>query len=390
MLQSPSRNGWQEIGMKRSAWIGMAVTITVKTITISSPSVAAESNPAIPATKITAPSVMTQHPEGKTALVDLSNAPLSPSALTEGKKNDVATLVLRAAKRENINGAGEFSALITRQKARDTALMEIIGPDSPLTHAFAHALEEKYGSFFAPHIEPANQHAIAMQMVQSIFLNRRDDLASMQTLYGDVQWRQDIRARIDKGEVPELNVTLDAAKKDELKNTALYVHNPETKEGKIEPAVHSHLTALAQHIGHAGLADLMRPDSPVHQKFQEEFAKALPNDPAAKEWLNDWLYLRAERAEAVVKEFRPDGELMQKAVEESETIRRSRMKTPPAVIRAPAAANDNPRETAPAEPKKVSPEPRAENTLETIGKHARALVDQLHKETQTSPAEKSR
>ena len=292
--------------MKRSVLIvGMAVMITASAL-------------AAPATK----------------LVDLRQAPLSPSQLTEGKKEDAAVLLLRAAKRENVT-ATNIDALLTRQKARDAALMEIIGPDSPVTHALAKALKEKFAGFLTDNVAPESADTIALQMVQSILLNRRDDLASMQGLYADAAWQQAIRARLEKGEFPELNVTLKPAKRDELKNTALYVHTPGNPEGKIEPAVHVVLTALGQQIGHAAIADVSRAGSPAHTLFLDSITKALPNDPAAKEWLKDWLTLREGRASAVVKDFHPDGELMQEAIAQSETKRRARIQNPPPVAYKP-------------------------------------------------------
>lgn len=294
--------------MKRSVWIfGLAVTIVAHAL-------AAEQKATLPAAK----------------LVDLGQAPVSPSSLTDTKKEDAAVLLLRAAQREKVDADG-LDALIARQKARDAALIGIIGPDSPVTQAFAKALAAQYGDFLAKNVDTGHADAIALQMVQSVLLNRRDDLTSVQRLYDDSAWRQAIRARLEKGDIPELNVSLSDAKRAELKNTALYVHTPGNPDGKVEPAVHLLLTALAQQIGHAGLAEVTRSGSPVHTLFLDSIAKALPNDAGAKAWMNEWLYLREGRARAVVQDFRPDGELMQEAVAESETSRRARLKDAPAV-----------------------------------------------------------
>lgn len=262
-------------------------------------------------------------------LVDLRVAPVSPAVLTDGKKEDAAALLLRAGKRENVSGGKAFEALIARQKARDAALIQIIGPDSSLTHTFAEALEKRLGGLLAGQAAPENSRAIALQMVQSIFLNRRDDLTSLQAFYDDAAWRKDMQQRLKKGDAPALNVSLSETKRAELQNTALYVHTPGNADGKIEPAVHLLLTALAHQIGHAALADVTKPGTPVHAAFHQAIAKALPKDDSAKEWLNDWLTLRAGRAEAVAVDFRPDGELMQEAVAKSEAARRARAQNPP-------------------------------------------------------------
>lgn len=264
-------------------------------------------------------------------LVDLRAAPVSPSQLTDGKKEDAAVLLLRAAQREKVTASDGFDALLIRQKARDAALITIIGPDSALTKTLAKALKEKFGTFLTANAAPQSADAIALQMVQSIFLNRRDDLTSVQNLYGDAAWKKALQARLQKSEVPELNVTLNADKRAELKNTALYVHTPGKAEGKIEPAVHIFMASLGNQIGHEAIAEVTKPGSPVHALFLESIAKALPNDPAAKDWLNEWLYLREGRARAVTEDFRPDGALMQEAVAQSEAVRRARLKNPPAV-----------------------------------------------------------
>lgn len=264
-------------------------------------------------------------------LVDLRSAPVSPSVLTDGKKNDVATLLLRAAKREQVTDAAGFDALLARQKARDAALITLISPDSPATHALAKALKKAYGNFLTDNVAPEHADAIALQMVQSILLNRRDDLTSAQALYDDSAWQEQMRARFAKGEVPALNVTLNPEKRDELQNTALYIHTPGKAEGKIEPAVHLLMTALAHQIGHEGIAEATKPGSQVHSLFLSSLAKALPKDAAAEEWLKEWLYLREARARAVTEDFRPEGALMQDAVKQSESTRRARLPNPPAV-----------------------------------------------------------
>lgn len=311
MFDSRSNNQRKEVVMKRSVWmLGVAFIMAAPAM--------AEERAAVAAPR----------------LVDLSQAPLSPSQLTDGKKEDAAVLLLRAAQREKVS-ASRLDALVARQKARDAALMEVIGPDSPATRAVAKALAEKLGGFLSEQAVPGHAEAVALQMVQSIFLNRRDDLASIQSLYDDEEWRQAIRARLEKGDIPGLNVKLSDAKRAELQNTALYVHTPGNPDGKIEPAVHLLLTALAQQIGHAALAEVTRAGSPAHARLQESIASALPGDPAAKEWLNDWLMLREGRAAAVAEDFRPDGALMQDAVAQSETKRRARLKSPPPVVYKP-------------------------------------------------------
>lgn len=268
-------------------------------------------------------------------LVDLRTAPISPSQLTDGKKEDAVTLLLRAAKRENVTAEG-FDAFLARQKARDAALIETIAPDGPVIHALAKAVEEKLGPLLAGTTKVSgNASIVALQMVQSIFLNRRDDLISVQALYDDKAWRDTVRARFDRGEMPDLNVTLNAEKRAELTNTALYVHTPGNPVGKVEPAVHLVLTALAHQIGHAGIADITRAGTPIHAQFQRSIAKALPNDSGAKEWLNEWLYLREGRARAVAVDFLVDGPLVQDAIAQSEATRRARLKAPPAVTYRP-------------------------------------------------------
>lgn len=284
---------------------------------------------------LTANTALAANTTATVQLVELRQAPVSPSVLTDGKKDDVATLLLRAAKRERVADAKGFDALLTRQKARDAALIAIISPDSPATHALGKALKKAYGNFLTDHVAPEYADAIALQMVQSILLNRRDDLTSAQALYADTAWQETLRARFSKGDAPELNVTLNPEKREELKNTALYIHTPGKAEGKIEPAVHLLLTALAHKIGHEGIAEATKPGSEVHTLFLSSIAKALPNDPDAGEWLKDWLYLREARARAVTEDFRPEGALMQDAVKQSETTRRARLQNPPAVTYQP-------------------------------------------------------
>lgn len=274
---------------------------------------------------IMAPPAIAEQPSH--ALIDLRQAPASPSVLTPIKKEDPATLLLRAAHRENVTVDG-FDDLLKRQKARDEQLMAMLAPDSTLTHAAAKAFQDALGKFLTDNVAPQHAQAIALQMVQSIFLNRRDDLKSVQVLYNDPAWQKQMRARLAKGEVPALSVASSEEKRSELQNTALYVHKPGKTDGKIEPAVHIFLSALGHQIGHAAIAEITKPGSALHQQFLDTLAKALPADNAAEAWMKDWLSLREGRASDVAGAFAPDGVLIQDALKQSETNRRARMKNP--------------------------------------------------------------
>lgn len=266
-------------------------------------------------------------------LHDLTHAPLATHSLSDQSKRDLETLILRAAEREKIETPEALTPFMAQMKARFAALMASIGPDSKATHVFGHRFDADYKT----HVAEGREHAMAMQDVQSIFLNRAADINAMLPLFEDAAFTAGIAGKLS-APAPELHTTLSDAKRDEIK-AAL------TADGKggIDAPAHFKRNFLEHHTFHAALMDAFTKGSDVAEALATSLDEALPADakPARDAWLNDWLTLRAERARGVMEATRPDGMLAQTAVAEWDAAR-TRPHAPAAAHAAKEAATPSP------------------------------------------------
>ncbi len=298
---------------------------------------------------MTTPLTSKQAPVASTLNV-LKEAPVAATKpLSETARQDIETLVIRAALRDGATSPETFAASVERTKARLSALMEAIGPDSPATHAFAHKLDAD----FKTHTGDGQEHTIAMQVIQSIFLNRRDDIQAALPLFDDKDmiagWAKKVA---EAKEAPALETALSPEKLHEIK--ASIIHEGE----KIDAPAHFLYNFLAQHKSHAALADGFNTQGEVAQAIAKSVAELLPQDDKAafKALLDDWMTYRAERANNVVEATRPDGELAQLTVRDWEAQRQDQGKKAPTRLAAanenspaPAAEKENPKQVINAE-----------------------------------------
>lgn len=240
-------------------------------------------------------------------IYDLTHTPLKDGSLSTVARHDVETLVLRAVAREHIATPEALTAFLPRMQARFGALLAALDKDSPATHAFGHRFDADYKT----HVKAGNEHAMAMQDVQSIFHNRAGDIAATLPLFTDPAFAQALVARI--GEAPALNTALSGEKLQEIKRALTADGN-----GGIDTPIHFKRNFLEHHKVHAALMDAFTPGSDVAQKLGASLVGTLPQEDTAslKAFLDDWLTLRAERARGVMEATRPDGELAQSAVKE--------------------------------------------------------------------------
>lgn len=251
--------------------------------------------------------VPVDHDKGM-AIYDLTHTPLKEGSLSSVARTDVETLVLRAAAREHVATPEALTAFLPRMQARFDALLAALDKDSPAAHTFGHRFDADYKS----HVKAGNEHAMAMQDVQSIFHNRAGDIKATLPLFTDPAFAQALVAHIGN-QTPALNTTLSEEKLQEIKRALTADGN-----GGIDTPIHFKRNFLEHHKVHAALMDAFTPGSDVAQKLAASLASVLPQEDTAslKAFLDDWLTLRAERARGVMEATRPDGELAQSAVKE--------------------------------------------------------------------------
>lgn len=293
-------------------------------------------------------------------IIDLAALPRWAHALGATPKADTEALILRAAKRANIATPEALAVFMPRMQARFAALRAAIGPDAPATHTFAHRFDNDYKT----HVPAGSEHAMAMQDIQAIFLNRAADIEAALPLCGDPAEITALAARL-KEDAPPLDTTLSAQKLEEI-TSAL------TADGKggIDTPAHFKRNFLEHHRFHGALMDAFAPGSEVAAKLETSLAEALPQDDKAevKAFLDDWLILRAERARGVMEATRPDGALAQSAVQ----AWAERQAQGQGAVAAPAASAASPLAAEQAETPKTQ-----------LGE-ARQLFEQLQQEAATA------
>lgn len=258
-------------------------------------------------------------------VVSLDQQTLVDVALSDAARKDLITLTHRAAEREQVT-AETMPAHIDRMKARISALIEAIGPTSPATHTFAH----RFDGLYKTHVKEGNEHALAMQDVQGIFLNRANDLKASLKQLDDPEFRAQLTEALT-AKAPELDTTLSAAKLQEIKEELIRLPN-----GQVRSIPHFKNSFVADHKLHGDLSDAFAADSDVAEALRKSMGEALPGDTGAQSLVADWLALRAGRAKGVMEATRPDGELCQSAVAEWQAQYKNKAQTA-----AIATANDN-------------------------------------------------
>lgn len=226
-------------------------------------------------------------------------------ALSDAARKDLIALTLRAAEREQVKHE-DMPAHIDRMKARLRALIEAIGPTSPATHTFAH----RFDGLYTTHVKAGNEHALAMQDVQCIFLNRANDLKASLKQLDDPAFRAQLTEALAT-KAPELDTTLSATKLQEIKEELTRMPN-----GQVRAIPHFKNSFVADHKLHGALSDAFAADSDVAEALRKSMGESLPGDTGAHALVADWLALRAGRAQGVMEATRPDGELCQSAVAE--------------------------------------------------------------------------
>lgn len=282
----------------------------------------------------TAPHAHAAQPAAAPTLPDFTHATAAHIALKPKAREDAAALVARAAAREQIE-EGEWPTFYASIKARYEALRNAIHPNSAAAHAFGHMFDADYKT----HVQEGREHAMAMQDVQSIFLNRAADIQATLRWLNTPEAEAELKATLGK-QLPELNTTLNDEKLQEIKRSLSADGN-----GGTDSPIHVKHNFLAQHKLHAKLMDAFAEGSPVHKALEADMLKALPETAAAENaathtsaFLADWLSLREKRAEAVMIATRPDAALAQQAVAEWEAQRHTTPAQPQATAPAPAPA----------------------------------------------------
>lgn len=180
----------------------------------------------------------------------------------------------------------------------------------------------------------------ALVSIQSILLNRRDDMIALRRLLDEPEFRQELAQGL-AAPPPARRAKLSPAKQEELVESLVQSKGPTGRE----PAVHIYANAKGQAAEHKALADCFDPNGAVAVALLSELQKAVVKSggekiPAAvvQEYLED----RRHAANLVVDALKLDGAVIDDAIHRSESIRLKGADLPYAdrigMLRTPSAA----------------------------------------------------
>lgn len=257
-----------------------------------------------------APESVSQPPveeESMRPIVSLADAPLIKKPLSRDKQ----TMYLQTLHRDYAGGSFNLEHIRTREKHICNAFIPALDPNSAYAAALAeahyHALKKLKGD---DPVSDAQLRESAKVSIQSILLNRRDDMHSRLMLLDDANFLNELADTLAGKPIEK---STPSEKKESLIESLVQTRGPLARE----PAVHIYANAKGQIIEHQALADCFDPRGPATQAL----AKALSNLPNAETIARDYTAERQKAAALVVKSLALDGEVVNEAVRRSEAVR---------------------------------------------------------------------
>lgn len=242
----------------------------------------------------------------------LGTQPVVPQALSGEKQANLRRDLAYLASLAGVRDAAGWQAFLPQVGVLTQAMASVLDPrpENPVVQAFAAALQ-------------AAPPEAGLQTIQSVLLNRRDDLAASLPLLQEAAftgsaWQllesQRFQPRGDLGPLP-------APKWQELMETLV-----QPRHGKLEPAAHIHATAAGHAQAHAQLAAAFNPSGPAAATLTAALLQAAPQVPATltQAFAARWLSIRHTRAAQVAEAYQPGSPLVQSAIRLSEENRLSR------------------------------------------------------------------
>lgn len=263
--------------------------------------------------------------------VDLGAQPLVRQPLSNEKREALRHELAYLASKSGVRDAAGWQNFLPQYLQLTQAMSDVINPQA--SNGFTQALVA------ATHT--ASQGAIgtnaALQSIQSILLNRRDDLVASQSVLMEPQFTDSAYRLLEKNrfEMSGDLGPLPPVKQQELMETLL-----QPRAGRMEPAAHIHATALGHAVTHAALANAFMPSGGAASVLADQLQqKTSTIDPAlTNAYAARWLEIRHTRAQQVATAYESGSRLVQSAVRLSEENRLSRAAQPMSMVMNSASA----------------------------------------------------
>lgn len=215
----------------------------------------------------------------------------------------------------------EFPFFVEQQKQIYKAFIAALDPSGELAHVLARRHYEALESIRTTgetRMEKRLVEKSAVTAIQSILLNRRDDVAGYIAQLEDPAFLETLKARFAAPAKPKVRSwRLPEGKKEELIESLV-----QTRAGG-EPAVHIFANAKGQIIEHDALAYAFAADGDAAPTLAQDLQKHLPPMPPgevqaiAEEYMAD----RYHAAKVASHNLKLDGEVVNEAIRRSESLR---------------------------------------------------------------------
>ncbi len=265
--------------------------------------------------------------------ISLTEAPLIENPLSEDKQSSFLNYLQKAFKGD-INNEADIEAFGKQEKEVCRAFIMALYPDGSFAR---HLAEEHYYAmkrlmtFHAQELMPdAVLRQSATLSIQSIVINRRDDMHARLRLLDDPKFMEQAVERIKHPVEVKPMMALNAKKQDQLVESLVQTKGPLGRE----PAVHIYANAIGQVMEHQALAECFNPKGSSTRVLAAELVKYVKADTTAiaEEYTGD----RKRAADLVVEALALDGAIVNEAIRRSESVRQKNEKYLPEKV-VPAA-----------------------------------------------------
>lgn len=249
--------------------------------------------------------------------VSLADAPLMELPLEENKKQAFLRYLKQSFGDGNPARPGAISAFIAGEKQVCDGFIQALYPKGRFADMLAaqhyQALRKLQGALHDEQLLPRELVEKAARVsVESILINRRDDMLARKKLLDDPVFLGELSGVLSANVSPP---KVDEEEKEEAVIEAL----ARTKGGGREPAVHIYANAKGQLIEHQALIETFDPKSKAARVLAAELSRHLARD--ATNIAEYYMQERQAAAKAATQRFLLDSNAVTKAVERSEQKR---------------------------------------------------------------------
>lgn len=265
-----------------------------------------------------------------TERVSLADAPLVKRPLPEERRQAFLAYLHRAFTKRDASKKENIATFIEQQKTICDTFIHVLNPSGRFAQQLAEshraALLEIDAAVPEKSVPEGEFNRSVELSVQSILLNRRDDMLARKTLLNDGTFREELIKLLATPAPPKtLPKALPVRKQEEL------IESLAQTTGAVgrEPAVHIYANAKGQWREHKALAEIFDPQKAPAEVLAQELGKWLPSidKESILALARDYVQDRQHPAKLVVEAMTIGSPILEEAMRRSEQKRRESGKT---------------------------------------------------------------